>query len=88
MSLLEWEMKEDNYQEQLRIPKEIRELAKKDGISTENKQKVTVLITNLSTGESYTGRLAITGHQEIYVPVSIQKMLVKSKKFRVQILGG
>jgi len=53
-----WEVAEDGYEEQIIIPKEKRELAAQEGISTENKQKVTVQIMNLNTGESYTGRLA------------------------------
>ena len=44
-------------------------------IGTENKQKVTVQITNLTTGKVYTGRLPITGNRQIYLPVEIQKML-------------
>ena len=42
-------------------------------IGTENKQKVTVQITNLTTGKVYTGRLPITGNRQIYLPVEIQK---------------
>jgi hypothetical protein len=49
---------------------------------------VTVQITNLKTGESYTGRLPITGNQQIYLPVEIQTMLKDSQKIRIQILGG
>jgi len=30
---------------------------------------------NLKTGESYIGRLAITGNQQIYLPTEIQQML-------------
>ena len=60
MRLIEWEVAEDGYEEQIIIPKEKRELAAEEGISTENKQKVTVRIMNLKTGESYIGRLAIT----------------------------
>jgi len=56
---------EDDYQEQIIIPKEQRDLAAKEGISTEEKQKVAVQILNLNTGESYTGRLAITGTHQI-----------------------
>ena len=44
--------------------------------------------TNLTTGESYTGRLPITGNQQIYLPVEIQKMLEGSGNIRIQILGG
>ena len=61
MQLIEWEVSEDGYEEQIIIPKEQRELAAEEGIGTENKQKVAVRILNLNTGESYTGRLAITG---------------------------
>ena len=52
------EVAEDGYEEQIIIPKEERELAAQEGIKTENKQKVTVQIMNLRTGESYIGRLA------------------------------
>ncbi len=83
-----WEVAEDGYEEQIVIPKEERDLAAKEGISTENKQKVTVQIMNLKTGESYVGRLAITGNQQIYLPAEIQEMLKKSGKVRIQILGG
>jgi len=66
------EVAEDGYEEQIIIPKEERDLAAKEGISTENKQKVTVQIMNLKTGESYIGRLAITGNHQIYLPTEIQ----------------
>ena len=79
---------EAGYEEQILIPKEERDLAAKEGISTENKQKVTVQITNLRTGESYLGRLAITGNQQIYLPTEIQEMLKESGRIRIQILGG
>jgi len=58
MKLIEWEVNEDDYQEQIVIPEAQRDLAAKEGISTENKQKVAVRILNLNTGEIYTGRLA------------------------------
>ena len=58
MRLIEWEVAEDGYEEQIIIPKEKRELAAQEGITTENKQKVTVQIMSLRTGESYIGRLA------------------------------
>ncbi len=61
-------MAEDGYEEQIVIPKEERDLAAKEGISTENKQKVTVQIMNLKTGESYIGRLAITGNHQTRPP--------------------
>ena len=82
------EVSEDGYEEQIVIPKEERDLAAKEGISTENKQKVTVQIMNLKTGESYLGRLAITGNHQIYLPTEIQQMLKDSGKVRIQILGG
>ena len=83
-----WEVAEDGYEEQIVIPKEKRELAASEGIGTENKDQVAVQITNLTTGESFTGRLAITGSRQLYLPVGIQQMLKGSGKIRVQILGG
>ena len=80
MRLIEWEVAEDGYEEQIIIPKEQRDLAAQEGISTENKQKVTVQIMNLKTGESYIGRLAITGTHQIYLPTEIQQMLKDSGK--------
>ena len=88
MRLIEWEVSEDGYEEQIVIPKEKRDLAAEEGISTENKQKVAVSITNLRTGEIYTGRLPITGNRQIYLPVELQEMLKESGKIRIQILGG
>ena len=88
MRLIEQEVAEDGYEEQIIIPKEKRELAAEEGISTENKQKVTVRIMNLKTGESYIGRLSITGNHQIYLPAEIQKMLKDSGTVRIQILGG
>ncbi len=88
MRLIEWEVSEDGYEEQIVIPKEKRDLAAEEGINTENEQKVTVKITNLNSGESYTGRLAITGNRQLYLPTEIQQMLNGSKKIRIQILGG
>lgn len=88
MKLIEWEVTEDGYEEQINIPKDKRDLAEEEGISTEVGQKVAVTILNLSTGESYTGRLAITGSQQIYLPVEIQEMLKSSGRARIQILGG
>ena len=88
MRLIEWEVAEDGYEEQINIPKEKRDLAAQEGINTENEQKVTVRILNLNTGESYIGRLAITGNRQIYVPTEIQEMLKESGKIRIQILGG
>ena len=86
MQLIEWEVREDDYQEQIIIPKEQRKLASKEGINTETKQKVAVQILNLNTGESYTGRLAITGTHQIYLPVEIQQMLKGSGKIRILLL--
>ncbi len=40
MKLIEWEVKEDDYQEQVNIPAAIRKLAADEGIDTGNKQKV------------------------------------------------
>ena len=88
MRLIEWEVSEDGYEEQIVIPKQKRELADEEGISTENGQKVTVQILNLNSGESYTGRLSITGNQQIYLPTEIQEMLKESGRIRIQILGG
>ncbi len=88
MRLIEWEVAEDGYEEQIVIPKDKRDLAAEEGISTENKQNVTVQIMNLTTGESYTGRVPITGNRQIYVPVEIQEMLKDSGTVRIQILGG
>ncbi|MBT7259509.1 MAG: hypothetical protein HN888_00145 [Desulfobacula sp.] len=86
MKLLEWEVSEDSYQEQINIPKKIQDLAKEEGISTEVKQKVVVEILNLNTGEAYSGRLAITGTQQLYLPVEIQKMLRGSGRIRIRLL--
>jgi hypothetical protein len=88
MRLIEWEVKEDDYQEQIIIPSEQRRIAAEEGIGTENKQKVAVQITNLNTGEKYTARAPITGTNQIYVPVEIQQMMKDSGKIRIQILGG
>ena len=71
MKLIEWEVNEDDYQEQINIPAAIRKLAADEGIATENKQKVAARIQNLNTGEIYTGRLAITGTQQLYLPVMV-----------------
>jgi len=88
MRLIEWEVSEDGYEEQIVIPKEKRDLAAEEGINTENGQKVTVKILNLNTGEAYTGRVAITGNRQLYLPTEIQQMLNGSKKIRIQIIGG
>ena len=72
----------------INILKQKRDLAAQERINTEYEQKVTVIIMNLNTGESYTGRLAITGNRQIYVPTEIEQMLKDSKKIRIQILGG
>jgi hypothetical protein len=81
-----WEVNEDGYEEQIIIPKEQRDLAAKEGISTEEKQKVAVQILNLTTGESYTGRLAITGTHQLYLPVEIQQMLKGSGRVRIRLV--
>ncbi|OQY12291.1 MAG: hypothetical protein B6I30_05090 [Desulfobacteraceae bacterium 4572_187] len=86
MRLIEWEVAEDGYEEQIIIPKEQRDLAAEEGIGTENKQKLAVRILNLNTGESYTGRLAITGNHQIYLPTEIQKMLEGAGRIRIQLL--
>ena len=86
MKLIEWEVNEDNYQEQITIPEAQQQLAAAEGISTENKQKVAVQIQNLTTGETYTARLAITGNRQLYLPVEIQKMLEGSGRIRIQLL--
>ena len=86
MQLIEWEVNEDGYEEQIIIPKEQRDLAAEEGISTENKQKVAVRIQNLNTGETYTGRLTITGNNQIYLPTEVQKMLKDAGRIRIQLL--
>ena len=86
MKLNEWEVNEDGYQEQIIIPEAQRKLAAEEGISTENKQKVAVWILNMNTGETYTGRLAITGTHQIYLPTEIQKMLEGAGRIRIQLL--
>ncbi len=88
MRLIEWEVAEDGYEEQIVIPKDKRDLAAEEGISTENKENVTVQIMNLTTGEAYIGRVPITGNRQIYVPTEIQEMLKDSGTVRIQILGG
>ena len=67
-----WEVAEDGYKEQIVIPNEKRKLAASEGIGTENKDQAAVQITNLTTGESFNGRLAITGNRQLYLPVEIQ----------------
>ena len=86
MKLIEWEVNEDDYQEQIVIPEAQRELAAKEGISTENKQKIAARIQNLNTGEIYTGRLAITGNHQLYLPTEIQKMLEDAGRIRIQLV--
>jgi len=87
MKLLEWEVGEDSYQEQINIPKSVRDLAASEGIATESKDKVVVRITNLNTGEEYMNRLSITGTHQIYLPVEIQKMLKGAGNIRIRIFG-
>jgi len=86
MTLIEWEVSEDSYQEQIQIPEAQRKLAHEAGISTENKQRVAARIQNLTTGETYTGRLAITGTRQLYLPVEIQKMMEGAGRIRIQLL--
>ena len=86
MKLIEWEVNEDTYQEQINIPEAQRKLAADQGISTENKQKVASRIQNLNTGEIYTARLAITGTHQLYLPTEIQKMLEGAGRIRIQLL--
>ena len=45
-----------------------------------------VEILNLNTGESCSGRLAITGTQQLYLPVEIQEMLKGSGRIRIRLL--
>jgi len=71
MKLIEWEVSEDSYQEQINIPKEIRDLAEDEGISTEVKENA---------------RLAITGTHQLYLPVETQKMLEGSGRIRIRLL--
>ena len=85
-AIIEWEVNEDGYEEQIIIPKKQRDLAAEEGIGTENKQKVAVRILNLNTGETYTGRLAITGNHQVYLPTEIQKMLEGAGRIRIQLL--
>ncbi|KPA13547.1 hypothetical protein MHK_006264 [Candidatus Magnetomorum sp. HK-1] len=87
MKLLEWEVSEDNYQEQINIPKAIRDMAAEEGIGTENKDKVVVRLTNMKTGEEYLNRLSITATHQIYVPTEIQKMLEGAGTIRIRIFG-
>jgi len=86
MKLIEWELNEDTYQEQINIPEAQRKLAADQGISTQNKQKVAARIQNLNTGETYTARLAITGTNQLYLPTEIQKMLKGAGRIRVQLI--
>jgi hypothetical protein len=55
-------------------------------MKTENKQTVAARIQNLTTGETYTARLAITGNRQLYLPVEIQKMLEGSGRIRIQLV--
>jgi hypothetical protein len=66
---------EDGYEEQIIIPKEQRNLATLEGIDTQNKQKMTLQIMNLRTGESYIGRLAITGTNQTRLPPARHRKL-------------
>ena len=51
MTLIEWEVSEDSYQEQIQIPEAQRKLADEAGIRTENKQQVAARIQNLAQGD-------------------------------------
>jgi hypothetical protein len=84
--LIEWEVNEDTYQEQIVIPEAQQKLAAEQGIPTENKQTVAARIQNLTTGETYTARLAITGNRQLYLPVEIQKMLEGAGRIRIQLI--
>jgi len=86
MRLIKWEVNEDAYQEQIVIPEAQQKLAAEEGIATENKQKVATRIQNLTTGEIYTARLAITGNGQLYLPVEIQKMLQGAGRIRIQLI--
>jgi hypothetical protein len=86
MKLIEWEVNEDRYQEQIVIPEAQRKLAESEGISTENKKKIAVRIQNLNTGEMYSARLAITGTHQLYLPTEIQKMLEGAGSIRIQLV--
>ena len=86
MKLIEWEINQDDYQEQIAIPETQRKLAASQGINTENKQKVAARIQNLNTGEIYTARLAITGNHQLYLPIEIQKMLEDAGRIRIQLV--
>lgn len=77
MKLIEWEVAEDGYEEQILIPKAVRDLAEEEGIGTENGQKVTAQICNLSTGELYTARLAITGNRQARLPSPVGQIYVR-----------
>jgi len=87
MQLIEWEINEDGYEEQLNIPKKQRDIAAEEGISTEVGHKVGVQILHLKTGESYIGQLAITGTNQIYLPVEIQQMLKGAGRIRIRIIN-
>jgi len=86
MKLIEWEVNEDSYQEQIVIPEAQRKLAENEGISTENKQKISVRIQILNTGELYSARIAITGNHQLYLPKEIQKMLEGAGSIRIQLV--
>ncbi len=81
-------MAEDGYEEQIVIPKEERDLAAQEGISTENKQKVTVQIMNLKTGESYVGRLAITGTHQTRLPPARHRLRLQARRAGCKARAG
>jgi len=88
MSLIEWEVEEDSYQEQIYIPQKQTDQAAAEGIVIENKAQVTIRITNMTTGEEYLSRLKITGNRQLYLPTEVQKLLQGSKTIRLRIFGN
>jgi len=86
MQLIEWEVAEDGYEEQINIPREQRQQATEEDIGTEVGDTAAVRIVNLATGEAYTGRLAITGTNQLYLPVEIQQMLKGAGRIRIQLV--
>ena len=86
MQLIEWEVPEDGYEEQINIPRAQRKQAAEEDIGTEVGDTAAVRIVNLTTGEAYTGRLAITGTNQLYLPVEIQQMLKGAGRIRIQLV--
>jgi len=75
---LKWVMVEDNYQEKVHIPKNVRDESLPEQIS----QTAFCRITNLNNGVEVQGSFTVTG-TELYFPVYVQKMLEGSKRFEV-----